>query len=110
MSLVPIDGAGLFCGVLRHLVQRGAACPKVFAATHFHDVFTDDLLAPHLLPVTFAHMQVMLTTRHGQLLAASGADDGADISDGDGGGDEGAQDAGEGRRVAPGERITYLYR
>ncbi|CAG8786426.1 15533_t:CDS:10, partial [Racocetra persica] len=31
------DGAGLFCGVMEHLLKRGRDCPKVVAATHFHE-------------------------------------------------------------------------
>ncbi|KAI4527251.1 hypothetical protein K525DRAFT_285435 [Schizophyllum commune Loenen D] len=57
---VPFDyGAGLFCGVLKHLLDRGPDCPKVMAATHFHDVFREDLLDPESVPIAFLHMQVM---------------------------------------------------
>ncbi|KAI0670991.1 DNA mismatch repair protein MutS [Trametes maxima] len=55
-------GAGLFCGVLVHLLATGASCPKVIASTHFHELFREDLLSPYLLPVTFSHMQVLLAT------------------------------------------------
>jgi len=97
-----VDGAGLFCSVLKHLANRGSACPKVLAATHFHDVFTPDLLDPASLPITFVHMQILLTSSAGHLLRASGSDDA----------DSGVEDDGEEEeaRVAPGERITYLYR
>ena len=54
-----LDGAGLFCGVLKHLLDRGPDCPKVMAATHFHDVFREDLLDPESVPIAFLHMQVM---------------------------------------------------
>ncbi|KAJ7644219.1 DNA mismatch repair protein MutS [Roridomyces roridus] len=47
------DGAGLFCGVL--------------AATHFHDVFREDLLDPDA-PITFVHMQVMFSSSSGNVL------------------------------------------
>jgi len=99
------DGAGLFCGVLKHLALRGTACPKVLAATHFHDVFRDDLLSPRLLPITFVHMQVMLSTSQGHMLGASSVSE-AESSDFN----EAWEDEVEGRMVAPGERITYLYR
>ncbi|KAJ6477358.1 muts domain V-domain-containing protein [Mycena vitilis] len=62
------DGAGLFCGVLKHLLNRGPDCPKVLVATHFHDVFREDLLDPDTVPITFLHMQVMFTSSNGQIL------------------------------------------
>lgn len=94
--------------MLTHLLARGAACPKVIAATHFHDVFRDDILRPDILPVTFVHMQVMISSGHGELLGDSGMrhdedDGGADDENGD---DEDTA----GNRIRPGERITYLYR
>ncbi|KAK7535428.1 muts domain V-domain-containing protein [Phyllosticta citricarpa] len=52
------DGAGLMAGVLFHLLDRGPrSCPKVLAATHFHEIFEGGFLAqsPQL---QFAHMQV----------------------------------------------------
>ncbi|KAK7535827.1 muts domain V-domain-containing protein [Phyllosticta citribraziliensis] len=52
------DGAGLMAGVLSHLLDRGPrGCPKVLAATHFHEIFEGGFLAasPQL---QFAHMQV----------------------------------------------------
>ena len=96
------DGAGLFCSVLKHLIARGRACPMVLAATHFHDVFTDDLLNPASVPITFLHMQILLTSSSGHLITkglTAHADSGLEEEEAD---DE--------RRVAPGERITYLYR
>ncbi|KAK7048433.1 muts 5 [Favolaschia claudopus] len=62
------DGAGLFCGVLKHFLNRGPDCPKVLAATHFHDVFREDLLDPDAVPITFLHMQVMFTSSDGHVL------------------------------------------
>ncbi|KAF7798450.1 hypothetical protein EIP86_009671 [Pleurotus ostreatoroseus] len=100
------DGAGLFCGLLTHLLARGASCPKVIAATHFHEVFRDDILRPDILPVTFVHMQVMLTSGKGELLGHSGARSENDV-DGDGDIDD---DETAGNGIRPGERITYLYR
>lgn len=90
------DGAGLFCGVIKHLTSRGASCPKVLAATHFHEVFREDMLDPDELPVTFVHMQVMLRSSSGKIIEAGGAGEDDDIED----------DA----SVLPGDRITYLYR
>ncbi|TFK28044.1 hypothetical protein FA15DRAFT_107923 [Coprinopsis marcescibilis] len=55
------DGAGLFCGTLVHLLERGEKCPKVLVASHFHEVFTQDLLDAESLPISFCHMQVMFT-------------------------------------------------
>ncbi|KAI0731903.1 DNA mismatch repair protein MutS [Fomitopsis betulina] len=89
-----LNGAGLFCSVLKHLSARGPACPKLLAATHFHDVFTGDLLDPASMPITFLHMQILLTSSSGHLIAESPDDEDTE---------------GE-RRIAPGERITYLYR
>ncbi|GES81967.1 MutS family protein MSH5 [Rhizophagus clarus] len=52
------DGAGLFCGVIEHLLGRGRDCPKVIAATHFHEIFENDLL-PQVLPISLATMEIM---------------------------------------------------
>ncbi|KAF8608257.1 hypothetical protein BDV93DRAFT_486860 [Ceratobasidium sp. AG-I] len=54
------DGAGLFAGVIIHLLKRGDKCPKVFASTHFHELFTRGLLSPSL-PISYAYMNVLLT-------------------------------------------------
>ncbi|KAJ7505221.1 muts domain V-domain-containing protein [Mycena galericulata] len=101
------DGAGLFCGVLKHLLNRGPDCPKVLAATHFHDVFREDLLDPDAVPITFLHMQVMFTSSSGQVLDAHSPHrfvkptlDSTAAS----------QDSQGDRKVGPGEKITYLYR
>ncbi|KAF7981474.1 hypothetical protein HWV62_33515 [Athelia sp. TMB] len=82
-------GAGLFCGVLKELLDRGADCPKVLAATHFHEVFTDNLLDCASVPVTFLHMQAILTVSEKSGTAAGREED---------------------EDVRPGESITYLYR
>ncbi|KAH9941054.1 muts domain V-domain-containing protein [Amylocystis lapponica] len=97
------DGAGLFCGVINHLARRGAACPKVIAATHFHDVFSTGLLPPGQLRLTMLHMQVLLTNSHGEVLGASADADQTDAST--------HEDEGETiPLVGPAEQITYLYR
>jgi DNA mismatch repair protein MSH5 len=62
------DGAGLFCGVLMHLLARGADCPKVIAATHFHDAFQNGLSKAQSDPIAFRHMQIMFTSSMGSML------------------------------------------
>ena len=96
-----LDGAGLFCGLLTHLISLAADCPKVLAATHFHEAFRDDILPPETLPVTFVHMQVMLTSSKGEVLG-----DSADLSVGE---DIDEDDPGT-SQIRPGDGITYLYR
>lgn len=93
-----IDGAGLFCGVIKSLLARGADCPKVLATTHFHDLFRDDLLSPRLLPITYAHMEVLFTTADGEVII------GSDHSE------EAEQTGSISRKIGHGEKITYLYR
>lgn len=44
-SLITIDGIGLACGVFEHLLNMNDS-PKVIAATHFHEIFENNLLAP----------------------------------------------------------------
>jgi DNA mismatch repair protein MSH5 len=82
------DGAGLFCGVLKHILNRGPQCPKVLAATHFHNVFRPDLLDPASLPITFLHMDILFVT----------------------GGDESFGENSSITNMGSGEKITYLYR
>ncbi|KAH8114747.1 muts domain V-domain-containing protein [Phellopilus nigrolimitatus] len=98
------DGAGLFCGVLRSLLARGAACPKVLSATHFHDVFRADLLDP-ALPISFLHMQILLpdTSEEEGNKEADTAHEEADLENGDDG-------TRAHLRLKRGETITYLYR
>ncbi|KAF8158095.1 hypothetical protein B0H34DRAFT_749503 [Crassisporium funariophilum] len=99
-TLSSADGAGLFCGVLRHLLNRGSSCPKVLVATHFHDVFNAELLDPDHIPVSFRHMQVIFTSNTGTLL---------DTEAGVGTCDTPGTSASS-RKFGPGEKITYLYR
>jgi len=104
------DGAGLFCGVIKHLLDRGSNCPKVLAATHFHDVFRTDLLDSESVPVTFLHMQVMFTTINGDFTANNpssirhGAGQASIESE------SCEEDESKPETVGPGETITYLYR
>jgi hypothetical protein len=104
--LVVSDGAGLFCGVLKHLLDRGTNCPKVLAATHFHDIFRTDLFDFESVPVTFLHMQVMFTTIDGNLSAASAIQNGVEQPNNKSQFDEDE----ESKIMGPGETITYLYR
>ncbi|GJN92911.1 hypothetical protein Rhopal_005953-T1 [Rhodotorula paludigena] len=75
----PNDGAGLFCGVVKHLLELGADAPRVAIATHFQrecsfasrlrcptltprlatDVFLNGILARQL-PVFLAHMEILI--------------------------------------------------
>ncbi|KAK0244297.1 muts domain V-domain-containing protein [Armillaria nabsnona] len=95
------DGAGLLCGVLKHLMDRGADCPKVLAATHFHDVFREELLDPDSTPITFLHMQVLFTSSTGTILESRESTPSAKPE-----WDRSSID----RQVNHGEKITYLYR
>lgn len=89
------DGAGIFCGVLKHLLNRGAECPKVLVATHFHDVFNEQLLNPHDIPITFCHMQVIFCMTD------------ENISESD---ESAASLQTNGIKASTGENITYLYK
>ena len=53
------DGAGLAAGVFEHLLQRGDHCPKVLAATHFHEIFESGFLQTRP-SLSFAHMEVRI--------------------------------------------------
>ncbi|CAG8583268.1 1562_t:CDS:10 [Funneliformis caledonium] len=52
------DGAGLFCGVVEYLLNLGRDCPKVIAATHFHEIFENNILS-QTLPITLNTMEIM---------------------------------------------------
>lgn len=51
-----------------HFLDRGADCPKVIAATHFHDALQHGLLKSHSVPIAFRHMQIMFTSSTGSVL------------------------------------------
>lgn len=51
-----------------HLLVRGEDCPKVIAATHFHDAFQNGLSKPQSDPIAFRHMQIMFTSSTGSML------------------------------------------
>ncbi|KAI6147241.1 muts domain V-domain-containing protein [Pisolithus tinctorius] len=97
---ISTDGAGLFCGVVKHLLNRGTDCPMVLAATHFHEVFRKGLLNPDTVPITFLHMQVLFTASNGDLLSTDGLTNPDVVVDSET----------HSRASVPGERITYLYR
>ena len=82
------------------MLGRGSCCPKVIAATHFHEVFQEDMLDPDELHVTFVHMQVMLTSSRGELMNSTSVESDTERD----------YDAPGRLAVRPGERITYLYR
>lgn len=87
----------MFCGVLKHLLDRGPQCPKVLAATHFHEVFTERLLNPQNIPVTFCHMQVIFCTREGNNFEGDSSE--SIISS-----------QKNGIKTDSGEKITYLFK
>lgn len=51
------DGAGLAAGVFEYLLNLGPRCPKVLAATHYHEIFEAGFLAPRAR-LGFAHMEI----------------------------------------------------
>ncbi|GIZ40009.1 hypothetical protein CKM354_000336700 [Cercospora kikuchii] len=53
------DGAGLAAGVFEHLLNRGAQCPKVIGATHFHEIFESGFLPPRP-SLGFGYMEVQV--------------------------------------------------
>lgn len=59
MSLIMVDGIGLACGVFEHLLNMNCS-PKVIAATHFHEIFENSLLAPHP-GLQLGHMEVKVS-------------------------------------------------
>jgi len=103
-----IDGAGLSCGVLRHLLNRGSDCPKVLVATHFHDVFQEEIIDPENTPVTFCHMQAMFTSRAGTIMEP-GTCDHSTVASCTSPGATSVEDDVTGT-FGPTEKITYLYR
>ncbi|GAB7338813.1 hypothetical protein MBLNU457_5511t2 [Dothideomycetes sp. NU457] len=53
------DGAGLAAGVFNHLLSRGDDCPKILAATHFHEIFERGFLLRQR-SLAFGHMEVRI--------------------------------------------------
>lgn len=56
--LFGIDGIGLACGILEHLLNLTEP-PKVIAATHFHEIFENNFLGPHPR-LQLGHMDVQV--------------------------------------------------
>ena len=54
-----IDGIGLACGILEHLLNL-TETPKVIAATHFHEIFENGFLAPRPR-LQLGHMEVRVS-------------------------------------------------
>ncbi|KAG1745988.1 DNA mismatch repair protein MutS [Suillus paluster] len=97
-------GTGLFFGVIKHLLNRGSQCPKVLAATHFHEVFQKNMLDPRGFPITFLHMQVLFTSSQGNILNPGDTSIPGDSES------TNHEKLDPTSVVAPGEKITYLYR
>jgi DNA mismatch repair protein MSH5 len=93
------DGAGLFCGVIKHLLNRGRECPIVFAATHFHEALNEEMLSPTQLPISFVHMAVLLTTGDGEIL-----------NDGDSSVLESSNSQDRKTGLRPSDGVTYLFK
>ncbi|PVF94626.1 hypothetical protein CPB86DRAFT_808461 [Serendipita vermifera] len=102
---LPTDGAALFTGVIKYLLNLGNSCPFVFAATHFHEVMNHSMLSPNL-PISFVHMAVMITTQYGNVLEDSTAD--SSTMDVDRSQSEDLDH--ERRGIRPGEDVTYLFK
>lgn len=64
-KLTHLDGIGLACGVLEHLLNLEDP-PKVIAATHFHEIFENDFL-PLRPGLQLGHMQVKLCEKSQQV-------------------------------------------
>lgn len=52
-----MDGAGLLSALLDHFLNLADDAPRVLAATHFHEIFENELL-PDTPKLAFAHMDV----------------------------------------------------
>jgi len=77
---------------MKHLVNRGPACPKILAATHFHQVAAE-ILRSSYSRVSFVHMQVVSSSLStGKALAPISGVDVPVVS------------------TRSGDKITYLYR
>lgn len=55
-KLTLLDGIGLACGILEHLLTLENA-PKVIVATHFHEIFEHGFLLPRPT-LQLGHMEV----------------------------------------------------
>ncbi|KZT37836.1 hypothetical protein SISSUDRAFT_1114147 [Sistotremastrum suecicum HHB10207 ss-3] len=89
------DGAGLLAAIVKYFVSIGPDCPKILLATHFHELFQQNLLPPEL-PITLVHMEILMTDLQGSVIHTDDPGDGN----------------GESQRTRDdiGEPITYLYK
>lgn len=99
----PADGAGLFCGIIKHLIGKAQECPKVLLATHFYDVFHEPLLDPMSLPIRFLHMEVVITDNTGNTTIQSDMDATPQLS-------RQSSISRNSDASQSGQQITYLYR
>ncbi|CAO1623575.1 unnamed protein product [Sympodiomycopsis kandeliae] len=53
------DGASIFAATIWEFLELGRNCPRVLAATHFHQGFHEDIL-PASLPIRASHMEISL--------------------------------------------------
>ncbi|KAF3049875.1 MutS protein msh5 [Didymella keratinophila] len=60
------DGAGLACAVMEYLLSLGSERPKVFGATHFHEIFETGLLRPRPT-LSFGHLEVQVNAEKSQV-------------------------------------------
>lgn len=76
-------------------------------ATHFHDVFNEELLDPERAPISFRHMQVMFTTTSGARVEPKSTDTSMSRAATPASGTVGD---GSNANIGPTDKITYLYR
>lgn len=55
------DGIGLLCATINHWARRGTAgCPMLMVATHFHELFHNNLLDADVAPlISYQTMEVL---------------------------------------------------
>lgn len=94
---------------MKYLLELGPQCPRTLIATHFHEVFREDeeLISPAVLPVSFVHMQILLTSVDGCLIDVEGREGGGEEEDES---EEGGIKGKAGVMLQQGESITYLYK
>ncbi|KAI8576992.1 hypothetical protein K450DRAFT_274165 [Umbelopsis ramanniana AG] len=52
------DGAALLCAVLEYFINKQDGCPKIIAATHFHELIESELLTPSV-PISYCTMDMI---------------------------------------------------
>lgn len=92
--------------MIKHFLNRSEQCPKIMAATHFFDIFGDDMLSASL-PISYLHMDILIKTSSGWVDPNVEAGDWALD-------DEATQQEGEEGSIALREKdsepIVYLYK